>query len=82
MISEFRSDMKDSLERIEQQTTKTNGRVNSLENHRSYLWGAWFAVVFLGGTIIALSIMAIETKIAQGIEIALQEHVERIIYEQ
>lgn len=36
------TEIKDSLYRIEQQTIKTNGRVNKLESWRSLLVGAWF----------------------------------------
>jgi hypothetical protein len=72
IIEEFRRDTKESLDRIERQTTKTNGRVNSLENHRAYLWGAYTLLVLLGGTIVYLSVSAIDNKIANGIREALE----------
>ncbi len=45
-INEFFRDIKDSLGRIEVQTTKTNGRVNSLEESRSKFigWSMGFGV--------------------------------------
>lgn len=39
-IDEYFKDVKDQLNRIENQTTKTNGRVSKLENWRSYVVGA------------------------------------------
>ena len=54
------------LARIETQALKTNGRVNSLENHRSYLWGAYTLLAILGGVIITLSIQAIDSKIKEA----------------
>lgn len=39
-IQEFFKDIKESLERIETQTSKTNGRVSKLENWRAYLTGS------------------------------------------
>ena len=37
-------EIKDQLNRIEQQTIKTNGRVSKLESWKAYLVGAWFIV--------------------------------------
>lgn len=71
IIEEFRKDTKESLTRIEAQTTKTNGRVDSLENHRSYLWGAYTILILLGASIIYLSVQAIDVKIEKGIQQAL-----------
>ena len=50
-ISEVHSDIKD----IKIQTTKTNGRVSRLENHRSYLWGAFAALIFVSGALMFLT---------------------------
>lgn len=41
------SDIKQTLERIEDQTTKTNGRVSSLEIWRGYVLGACAAILIL-----------------------------------
>ena len=37
----------ETLKKILTQTTKTNGRVNRLENWRAYLVGAWAVVSFI-----------------------------------
>lgn len=74
IIEEFRRDTKDSLDRIEVQTTKTNGRVSSLENHRAYLWGAYSILTLLGGLIAFLLVNAIDNKIKNGVETALSEY--------
>ena len=80
IIEEFRNDTKESLTRIELQTTKTNGRVDSLENHRSYLWGAFTILTLLGGTIIYLSVMAIDNKIKDSVQQVLASY--EITYEE
>lgn len=71
MIAEFRKDTTESLNRIEAQTVKTNGRVTNLEQHRAYLWGAYTVLFLLGGFIITSAIMAIDSKIKNGIADAL-----------
>ncbi len=58
------------LDDIKTQTIKTNGRVNSLEGSRIQIWTAISMLLFLGGTIIYLSIMAIDSKLdKKGAEI-------------
>lgn len=74
VIEEFRDDMKATLARIEAQTTKTNGRVSNLENHRAYLWGAFSLLTLLAGAIIYLSVSAIDTKIKNGVKDALSQY--------
>jgi hypothetical protein len=49
-------EIKNTLERIELQTCKTNGRVTKLESWRSYIAGAITIVTLLGGTVIGLSL--------------------------
>ncbi len=78
VIEEFRRDTKESLDRIEAQTMKTNGRVtasereiSSLKTSRAQLWTAIAIFTFLGSTIVALAIMAIDSKIREGIDTAL-----------
>ncbi len=61
----------ENLREIRNQTTKTNGRVTSLEGSRIQVWTAIAVLLVLGGTIIYLSIMAIDNKIDQGISKAL-----------
>ncbi len=51
------------LDRIEEQTKKTNGRVSALENHRAYLWGAYSILVLLSGLILHFAVKAIDDKI-------------------
>jgi len=41
-------EIKETLERIEKQTIKTNGRVSSLEEWRSYVVGAVAVLVLIG----------------------------------
>lgn len=64
-LDHFITEIKENVEKILIQTTKTNGRVNSLENHRSYLWGAYTLLFLLGSVIIGLSIDAIDSKIKE-----------------
>lgn len=53
---------------IKTQTTKTNGRVNSLETSRTQLWTSISVLLFLGGTILTLAIMAIDNKVEKSIK--------------
>lgn len=78
MISEFRKDITEHLGRIEAQTTKTNGRVNSLERSRVQIWTAITVASIFTGALIMLSIYAIETKIKKGIADALEENISKI----
>lgn len=71
-------EMREHLTEIKTQTIKTNGRVNSLEKSRVQVWTAIGVLTTLGGVIIYLSVMAIDTKIARGIETALQENVQGV----
>jgi hypothetical protein len=41
------NEVKETLARIEKQTTKTNGRVDKLENWRSYILGGFGIVTFI-----------------------------------
>ena len=74
MITEFRKDVSEKfdgvhkrLDKIEIQTTKINGKVGSLERSRSQLWGSIGMLVLLGGTVITLAIMVIDSKIKESI---------------
>lgn len=60
-------EMGEHLQEIKVQTTKTNGRVWSLERSRIQVWTAIAVLTLLGGTLIALSIMAIDNKIKNTI---------------
>jgi len=54
----YRKTVLDSLTRIETQTIKTNGRVNKLENWRSYMAGAIAIITILLLPILFLIISA------------------------
>lgn len=66
-MKEFIKDKFDSMENhlveIKTQTTKTNGRVSSLERTRAQVWGALAVVLLLGSTIITLAYILIDSKI-------------------
>lgn len=72
------NELKQHLIDIKTQTTKTNGRVNSLEKSRVQVWTAIGVLTMLGGAIIYLSVMAIDNKIQRGIETALENSVESV----
>ena len=59
---------------IKEQVTKTNGRVSSLERSRAQLWGSIAMLTLLGGVIITLAIMAIDSKIKNGVDEALSAY--------
>ena len=48
------------LERVEKQTVKTNGRVTSLEGHRSYLLGAIAAITLTMGILGYIGVRLVE----------------------
>lgn len=74
VIEEFRKDTKDSLVRIELQTTRTNGRVNSLERSRVQIWTAIMVSVALVGTIVYLYTLTIDAKIDSKVGQALKSY--------
>ncbi len=80
MESNF-AEMRTHLQDIKIQTTRTNGRVMSLEKSRIQIWTSMSILVVLGGTIITLAIMAIDSKIEKGIAKALADNVSKIEYE-
>ncbi len=71
-------EMREHLQDIKIQTTKTNGRVNSLENSRVQVWAAIGVLLLCGGSIIYLSIMAIDNKIQRGIDTAFNNKFDSI----
>lgn len=67
-------EMRGHLKEIKEQTTKTNGRVQSLELSRAWIWGAMAVLTLLGGAIITLSILAIDNRIKDAVKQTLSEY--------
>jgi len=80
-LDHFMSEIRENVVKILEQTIKTNGRVNGLEESRAKVWTAIGMLTLLGGAIITLSIMAIDSKIEKGIQQALLDNVTTIEYE-
>ena len=74
VIEQRFDEMGEHLKAIVTQTTKTNGRVGVLENHKAYLWGAFTILTLLGGIIITFAVQAIDDKIQKGINSALAQY--------
>lgn len=79
-LDHFFTDVRGTLNRIEEQTTKTNGRVDSLEKTRIQVWSSMAVLLLVGGAIITLSVMAINSKIKEGIQEVLATY--EISYEE
>ena len=79
-LAHYFDEMKSDIKEIKEQTQKTNGRVTSLESDRSKVWGAIGMLTILGGVIITLSIMAIDSKIKNAIDTAFNERIQEIEY--
>ena len=62
-IKAFFNEIKDTLERIETQTTKTNGRVNKLENWRSYLLGG---IAIISSIVVVIVIPLLDVLLRTG----------------
>lgn len=62
------------LVEIKDQVKKTNGRVTSLEKSRTQIWTTISVCIFLGGAIMTLAVMAIQSKIDKGIQQALSRY--------
>ncbi len=80
-VAKAESNIQKTLDRIETQTTKTNGRVSSLERSRVQFWTAISLLLFFGGAIITLSVMAINTKIKDGISEAILKSLDNKVVE-
>lgn len=74
MIEEFRVDTKESLNRIEAQTTKTNGRVTASEKDisdiksnvktsKAQVWTAISVLLLVGATVITLGTMVLKSAV-------------------
>ena len=86
-VKDIRSDVRNIVESVDKiliQTTKTNGRVTALEaltsevknyaTDKARLWGGVAVLMVVGGAVITLSIMAINSKIKEGINEALSAY--------
>lgn len=78
VIEEFRRDTKDSLTRIEAQTIRTNGRVNSLEKSRIQIWTAISVVLAVGAVLYTLLLAHIDDKISKGMQLGLDNRVDSV----
>ena len=80
-IMEQRFDeMAEHLKEIKVQTKLTNGRVSSLEKSRIQIWTSIAILLVVGGVIITLSVMAIDHKVQEAVETALNKRVEKVQY--
>lgn len=73
VIGQRFDELSDHLIEIKTEVKKTNGRVTVLENHKAYLWGAFTALTFLGATIIAFAVQAIDNKIEDSLKKTISE---------
>lgn len=64
------TDIKSALARIEEQTTKTNGRVSKLENWRSLLIGGWAILILF---VLPILVYAYQDKLDR-MERAIEQH--------
>lgn len=72
------AEMRIHLQEIKVQTTKTNGKVISLQASRVQIWTAIGVLFLTGGALITLSIMAIDAKIQKGVETAFNNKFDHI----
>ena len=72
-IDRLFAEIKEQLDRIEHQTTKTNGRVNNLENWRSLLLGGWAIITFLVIPILSYIYWEHNTRTQKQIEYLIQK---------
>ena len=73
-------EMAEHLKEIKVQTKLTNGRVSSLEKSRIQIWTSIAILLVVGGVIITLSVMAIDHKVQEAVETALNKRVEKVQY--
>jgi len=78
---DHRLEMRNDIKEIKLQTQETVGKVHGLENTRTQLWTAITVLIFLGGAIITLSVMAIDAKIKEAIATTLESKIKTIEYE-
>lgn len=79
VIEQRFDEMGHHLIEIKGQVTKTNGRVNRLESHRSYLWGAYTALTLLGAFIAFLLVGAIDSKVQNAVDKAITSRIDKVI---
>lgn len=72
-------DFKEQLDRIEGQTTKTNGRVTKLESFRSWTTGAATIVIILGSTIISLALYIYSSQL-ESVKTLITDHISQTFH--
>lgn len=71
---------KDAQKIIENTSKVANGISLDYKVNKTRIWTAILVIIFLGGAIITLAILAIDNKIKEGISQALEDNISEIKY--